>query len=72
MSRQFRTTDRRRVIGWLKDDLKYYENNIGETTEFKTVIDQKLIDGVQKRIVQLEEVEDKMDRWREVEFNSDD
>ena len=72
MSRQFRTTDRRRVINWLKSDLEYYKNNIGETTEFKTVIDQKLIDGVQKRIVQLEEVEDRMDRWREVEFNSDD
>ena len=72
MSRQFGTTDRRRVIDWLKSDLKYYKNNIGETTEFKTVIDQKLIDGVQKRIVQLETVEDKMDRWREVEFNGDD
>ena len=72
MSRQFGTTDRRRVINWLKSDLEYYKNNIGETTEFKTVIDQKLIDGVQKRIVQLEKVEDKMDRWREVEFNSDD
>ena len=72
MSRQFGTTDRRRVIDWLKSDLEYYKNNIGETTEFKTVIDQKLINGVQKRIVQLEEVEDKMDRWREVELNSDD
>ena len=72
MSRQFRTTDRRRVIDWLKSDLEYYKNNIGETTEFKTVIDQKLIDGVQKRIVQLEKVENKMDRWREVEFNDDD
>ena len=72
MSRQSGTTDRRRVIDWLKSDLEYYKNNIGETTEFKTVIDQKLIDGVQKRIIQLEEVEDKMDRWREVEFNSDD
>ena len=72
MSRQFGTTDRRRVINWLKSDLEYYKNNIGETTEFKTVIDQKLIVGVQKRIVQLEEVEDRMDRWREVEFNSDD
>ena len=72
MSRQFGTTDRRRVINWLKSDLEYYKNNIGETTEFKTVIDQQLINGVQKRIVQLEKVEDKMDRWREVEFNNDD
>ena len=72
MPRRFGTTDRRRIIDWLKSDLEYYKNNIGEETEFKTVIDQKLIDGVQKRIVQLEEVEDRMDRWREVEFNGDD
>ena len=72
MPRRFGTTDRRRIIDWLKSDLEYYKNNIGEETEFKTVIDQKLIDGVQKRIAQLEEVEDRMDRWREVEFNGDD
>ena len=54
MSRRFGTTDRRRVIDWLKLDLEYYKNNIGETTEFKTVIDQKLIDGVRNRITQLE------------------
>jgi len=72
MSRQFGTTDRRRVIDWLKADLEYYENNIGETTEFRTVIDQKLIDGVKKRIAQLEEKEDRMDRWREAEFGLDD
>ena len=72
MSRQFRTTDRRRVINWLKADLEYYKNNLGEITEFDTVIDQKLIDGVQKRVVHLEKVEDKMDRWREAEFNDDD
>ena len=72
MSRRFGTTDRRRIIDWLKSDLKYYENNIGETTEFKTVIDQKLIDGVRNRITQLEKVEDKMDEWRKVEFGLDD
>ena len=72
MSRRFGTTDRRRVIEWLKSDLKYYENNIGEKTEFKIVIDQKLIDGVRNRIAQLEKVEDKMDEWRKVEFGLDD
>ena len=72
MSRQFRTTDRRRVINWLKADLEYYKNNLGEITEFDTVINQKLVDGVQKRVVHLEKVEYKMDRWREVEFNDDD
>ena len=72
MSRRFGTTDRRRVINWLKDDLEYYKNNIGEETEFGTVINQKLIDGVQERISQLEKVEDRMDKWREVEFGSDD
>lgn len=72
MSRQFRETDRRRVINWLKSDLEYYKDNIGETTEFNTVITQKLIDGVQKRIVKLEETENKMDRWRKAEFNKVD
>ena len=72
MSRRFGTTDRRRVINWLKDDLEYYKNNIGEETEFGTAINQKLIDGVQERISQLEKVEDRMDKWREVEFGSDD
>ena len=72
MSRRFGTTDRRRVINWLKDDLVYYKNNIGEETEFGTVINQKLIDGVQERMAQLEKVEDRMDKWREVEFGSDD
>mgnify|MGYP003681286427 FL=1 len=56
MSRRFGTTDRRRVINWLKDDLVYYKNNIGEETEFGTVINQKLIDGVQERISQLEKM----------------
>ena len=72
MSRRFGTTDRRRIIDWLKSDLEYYENNIGEETEFKTVIDQKLIDGVKKRISQLEEAEDRLDKWKAVEFGLDD
>ena len=72
MSRRFGTTDRRRVIDWLKSDLEYYKDNIGEETEFKTVIDQKLIDGVEKRISQLEEAEDRLDKWKAVEFGLDD
>ena len=72
MSRRFGTTDRRRIIDWLKSDLEYYKDNIGEETEFKTVIDQKLIDGVEKRISQLEEAEDRLDKWKAVEFGLDD
>ena len=72
MSRQFGTTDRRRIIDWLKSDLEYYKNNIGEETEFKTVIDEKLIEGVEKRISQLEEAEDRLDKWKAVEFGLDD
>ena len=49
MPRRFGTTDRRRIIDWLKSDLEYYKNNIGEETEFKTVIDEKVIEGVEKR-----------------------
>ena len=68
MARQLRTTDRRRVIDWLKSDLEYYKNNIGETTEFRTVITQKLIDGVQKRINQLEGKEERSNKWRRDNF----
>ena len=64
MPRRFGTTDRRRIIYWLKSDLEYYKNNIGEETEFKTVIDEKLIEGVEKRISQLEEAEDRLDKWK--------
>tara|TARA_R110000824_G_scaffold61726_3_gene163878 strand:- start:587 stop:805 length:219 start_codon:yes stop_codon:yes gene_type:complete len=72
MSRRFGTTDRRRIIDWLKSDLRYYEDNIGGVTEFKTEIDQKLIDGVKKRISQLEKAEDRLDNWKAVEFGLDD
>jgi hypothetical protein len=48
---QFRgRSDREQVIGWLKADLRYYENNIGETTEFGTLINEKLIEAVKERI----------------------
>ena len=48
---QFRgRSDREQVIDWLKADLRYYQNNIGETTEFGTIIDEKLINVVKERI----------------------
>ncbi len=51
---QFRgRSDREQVIDWLKADLRYYQNNIGETTEFGTLIDEKLIKAVKKRIQTL-------------------
>ena len=59
-------TDRWRVIQWLTEDLEYYKENIGQVKEHgktsdglmsKTVIDQKLIDTVEKRIKELKEKE---------------
>ena len=51
---QFRgRSDREQVIDWLKADLSYYQNNIGETTEFGTLIDEKLIKAVKERIQTL-------------------
>lgn len=52
--KQFRgRSDREQVIDWLKADLRYYQNNIGETTEFGTIIDEKLINVVKERIQAL-------------------
>ena len=51
---QFRgRSDREQVIDWLKADLRYYQNNIGETTDFGTLIDEKLIKAVKERIQTL-------------------
>ena len=59
-------TDRWRVIEWLMEDLEYYKENIGQVKEYgktlnglmsKTIIDQKLIDTVEKRIEELKEKE---------------
>ena len=51
---QFRgRSDREQVIDWLTADLRYYKNNIGETTEFGTIIDEKLINAVKERIQAL-------------------
>ena len=56
-------TDRQRIIDWLKDDLAYYKENIGETTEFNTLIDEKLIKAVENRIEKLEKKE-YANKWR--------
>ena len=50
-------TDRQRIIDWLKDDLAYYKENMGEITEFNTLIDGKLINAVESRIEKLEKKE---------------
>ena len=46
-------TDREQVIDWLKADLRYYQNNIGEITDYGTPIDNKLIAAVENRIKEL-------------------
>ena len=60
-------TDRQKVIEWLKEDLEYYKNNIGEVKDYgntsrgmarsTTTITQKLIDDVIIRINELERLE---------------
>ena len=47
-------TDREQAIDWLKADLRYYQNNIGEITKYGTLIDEKLINAVKSRIQVLE------------------
>lgn len=46
-------SDRERIIGWYEDDIKRYKGMIGEVTEYKTVVTQKLIDNIQKRVDEL-------------------
>lgn len=43
-------SDRELIIDWLKADLKYYQNHIGEVTENGVLIDEKLIETVKSRI----------------------
>jgi len=60
-------TDRQQVIEWLKENLEYYKNNIGEVKDYgntsrgmarsTTTITQKLIDDVIIRINELERLE---------------
>ena len=60
-------TDRQQVIEWLKEDLEYYKNNLGEIKDYgntfrgmarsTTTITQKLIDDVIIRINELERLE---------------
>jgi hypothetical protein len=56
-------TDRQRAIDWLREDLSHYRLNLGETTEFGTVIDIKLIKAVENRIEELEKKE-YANKWR--------
>jgi|TARA_R110001583_G_scaffold83991_5_gene221314 hypothetical protein len=67
MNKKKKATDRGKVISWLKEDLEYYKNNIGEVKNYgktlrgmansTTIITQKLIDDVTERIEKLEEME---------------
>ena len=68
-------TDRQQIIGWLKEELEHYRDNIGAVKEHgrtihgdmsSTIITQKLIDSVQSRVNQLEEMEQKEDanKWK--------
>ena len=60
-------TDRQQVIEWLKEDLEYYKNNLGEVKDYgntsrgmarsTTTITLKLIDDVTLRINELEKLE---------------
>ena len=69
MSKRRGNSDRRMIIEWLKEDLEYYENNIGEVKDYgdtrrgmarsTTTITQKLIDDVRTRIMLLEQKEQK-------------
>ena len=43
-------TDRELIIDWLKADLKYYQNHIGEISENGVLIDENLIETVKDRI----------------------
>ena len=56
-------TDRQRIIDWLKDDLSYYTSHEGEVTEFGSLIDDKLINAVKKRVEELEKKE-YANKWR--------
>ena len=50
-------TDRQQTIDWLKENVEYYKKNIGEHTEYETLITYDLIASVMVRIVELEEKE---------------
>lgn len=69
MSKRRGNSDRRMIIEWLKEDLEYYKNNIGEVKDYgdtlrgmarsTTKITQKLVDDVIIRIMELENKETK-------------
>ena len=47
-------TDRERVIEWMKEDLYRYKTMIGQVTEYKVTVTQKLINSLTERIELLE------------------
>ena len=52
-----RLTDRQRIIGWYKDDIKRYRGMVGEETEYGTVVTESLINNLTSRVKELEEKE---------------
>ena len=46
-------SDRDKIIGWYKDDIRRYKGMIGETTEYNTIVTQDLIDNIQRRVDEL-------------------
>ena len=47
-------TDRQRVIRWLKENVERYKVMIGEETEYKTLVTEKMVCTIQQRINELE------------------
>ena len=47
-------TDRQRVIRWLKENVEKYKVMIGEETEYKTLVTEKMVCTIQQRINELE------------------
>ena len=52
-------SDIARIIGWYEDDIRRYEDMIGQETEFRTVVTQGLIDNIKERVEELKQRE----RW---------
>ena len=57
-------SERQRIIEWYESDIERYRGMIGEVTEYKTLVTQKLIDSVQERVDELKEKERKWNDTR--------
>ena len=57
-------SNRQRIIEWYESDIERYKGMIGEVTEYKTLVTQKLIDSVQERVDELKEKERKWNDTR--------